>query len=80
MRSYEYLKVSGPRKTELLVVEGIQFHVANQELNHSSIEIFEGDIDNLTLKYQKNADTMQSKAPEEQTTRSSIQSTHGRPS
>jgi hypothetical protein len=67
VRSYEYLKVSGPRKTELLIVEGIQFHVANQEMNHSSLEIFEGNIDILSFKDQKNGESCKSEAPDEQT-------------
>jgi hypothetical protein len=59
MRSCEYLKVSGPRKTKILLVEDIQFHVANREIHHSSPEIFDSDTVTLTFKDQKNGELMQ---------------------
>jgi hypothetical protein len=61
MRSCEYLKVSGPRKTKLLLVEDIQFHVANREINHSSPQIFDSDTVTITFKDQKNGELMQSR-------------------
>jgi hypothetical protein len=59
MRSCEYLKVSGSRKTKLLLVEDIQFHIANRETNHSSPEIFDNDTVTITFKDQKNGERMQ---------------------
>jgi hypothetical protein len=59
MRSCEYLKVSGKRKTKLLLLEDIQFHVANREINHGSPEIFESDTVTITFKDQKNGELMQ---------------------
>jgi hypothetical protein len=59
MRSCEYLKVSGTRKTKLLLVEDIQFHVSNREINHSSDEIFSSDTVTVTFKDQKNGTLMQ---------------------
>jgi hypothetical protein len=53
MRSCEYLKVFGTRKTKLLLVEDIQFHIANREIPHISAEIFASDTVTLTFKDQK---------------------------
>jgi hypothetical protein len=59
MRSCEYLKVSGKRKTKLLLLEDIQFHIANREISHSSPEIFDSDTVTVTFKDQKNGELMQ---------------------
>jgi hypothetical protein len=59
MRSCEYLKVSGSRKTKLLLLEDIQFHVENREISHSSPKIFDCDTITITFKDQKNGELMQ---------------------
>jgi hypothetical protein len=59
VRSCEYLKVLGKRKTKLLLLEDIQFHVANREINHGSPEIFDSDTVIITFKDQKNGELMQ---------------------
>jgi hypothetical protein len=59
MRSCEYLKVSGSRKTKLLLLEDIQFHTDNREISHSSPEIFDCDTVTITFKDQKNGELMQ---------------------
>jgi hypothetical protein len=59
MRNCEYLKVSGPRKTKLLLVEDIQFHINNREINHHSPQIFDSDTVTITFRDQKNGVLMQ---------------------
>jgi hypothetical protein len=59
MRSCEYLKVSGKRKTKLLLLEDIQFYIANREISHSSPEIFDSDTVTVTFRDQKNGELMQ---------------------
>jgi hypothetical protein len=56
MYSCEYLKVSGSRKTKLLLIED---RVANREIKHSSPETFDSDIVSITITDQQNRKFMQ---------------------
>jgi hypothetical protein len=51
MYSCEQLKVSGSRKTKLLLIED---RVANREIKHSSPERFDSDTVSSTITDQKN--------------------------
>jgi hypothetical protein len=59
MCSCEYTKVSGKRKTKILLLEDIQFHITNGELRHRSPEIFDSDTVTVTFKDQTNGELMQ---------------------
>jgi hypothetical protein len=59
MRSCEYLKVSGTRKTKLLTVEDIQFHKENREIDRQSQQTFDSDTVSVTFRDQKNGELYQ---------------------
>jgi hypothetical protein len=53
MRSCEYLKVQGPRKTKLLELRNIRFFQANATIPHSSSSLSSADCVSITFELQK---------------------------
>jgi hypothetical protein len=53
MRSCEYLKVQGTRKTKLLELRNIRFFKGNVSIPHSSSSIFSADCVSITFEFQK---------------------------
>jgi hypothetical protein len=53
MRSCEYVRVSGPRKTKLLVLKNIRFFKGNTLILHSDNSISSADCVSITFEFQK---------------------------
>jgi hypothetical protein len=53
MRSYEYLKVSGTRKTKILCLRNIRFFKGKRLLKHSDPLLHLADTISITFEYQK---------------------------
>jgi hypothetical protein len=53
MRSCEYIKVQGPRKTKLLVVKNVRFFKGNRQLAHSDPALPFADCVSITFEQQK---------------------------
>ncbi len=53
MRSCEYLKVSGERKTNLLTLQNIRFFIGNCEIAHNSPHLHLSDSVSITFEHQK---------------------------
>jgi len=53
MRSCEYVKVQGPRKTKLLTIKNIRFFIGNRQLQHSDKNLASADCVSITFEYQK---------------------------
>jgi len=53
MRSCEYIKVQGPRKTKLLTLKNIRFFRGNRQLKHSEPQLPEADCVSITFEQQK---------------------------
>jgi hypothetical protein len=53
MRSCEYIKVSGPRKTKLLLVHNIKFYRGRRVLPHSDPLLHRADCVSITFDFQK---------------------------
>jgi len=53
MRSCEYVKVTGPRKTKLLTVQNIRFFIGNRQLKHDDPLLQSADCVAITFEYQK---------------------------
>lgn len=54
MRSCEYSKVSGPRRTKLLCLRNIQFYRGRTRLPHSHRYLQQADSVSITFEFQKN--------------------------
>ncbi len=53
MRSCEYLKVSGTRRTKLLTLKNIRFFKGRRELKHSDKSLHSADTVSITFEFQK---------------------------
>ncbi len=53
MRSCEYVKVQGPRKTKLLTVKNIRFYIGNRLINHSDPNLSSTECVSITFEFQK---------------------------
>jgi hypothetical protein len=53
MRSCEYVKVQGPRKTKLLVLKNIRFFKGNTLIPHSDISLSSANCVSITFEFQK---------------------------
>jgi hypothetical protein len=53
MRSCEYLKVQGPRKTKLLMIKNIRFFQGNSQVPHSDSALSSADCVSITFEFQK---------------------------
>jgi hypothetical protein len=53
MRSCEYVKVQGPRKTKLLTVKNNRFYVGNRLINHSDPYLSSAECVSITFELQK---------------------------
>lgn len=53
MRSCEYLKVSGPRKTKILCLKNVRFYRGTKLLQHNDAKLHKADTVSLTFEAQK---------------------------
>lgn len=53
MRSCEYIKVQGPRKTKLLELRNVRFFKGNTQIPHSSPALSSADFVSITFELQK---------------------------
>jgi hypothetical protein len=53
MRSCEYIKVQGPRKTKLLTIKNIRFFRGNRLIKHSDHQLAQSDCVSITFEQQK---------------------------
>jgi len=53
MRSCEYVKVQGPRKTKLLTVKNIRFYIGNRLINHLDPNLSSAECVSITFEFQK---------------------------
>jgi hypothetical protein len=53
MRSCEYVKVQGPRKTKLLTAKNIRFYSGNHLIPHSSPNLLFAECVSITFEFQK---------------------------
>jgi hypothetical protein len=53
MRSCEYLRSSGQRKTKLLTLRNIRFFIGNRQISHDSAILRSADTVSITFEHQK---------------------------
>jgi hypothetical protein len=53
MRSCEYVKVQGPRKTKLLTLQNIRFFIGNRQIKHSDPVLLSAECVSITFEHQK---------------------------
>jgi hypothetical protein len=53
MRSCEYVKVQGPRKTKLITIQNIRFFMGNRQIKHSDPALSSADCVSITFEHQK---------------------------
>jgi hypothetical protein len=53
MRSYEYLQVSGQRKTKILALKNIRFFIRNRNVKHTHPSLHRADTVSITFEHQK---------------------------